>query len=206
MQRLRAGVPLLALVAASACGRPLVCPTWPDGSEIAVVRVFEHYNVVGADFDDYANTMKLPFKCKSDEAVACHEGKVCNYVQTESKDGKCRVAGVHLTLLSRITLPRWANPVTTGADAEDYALSKAMILEHEDTHFKIARKFLDERHRRLWSVPPQPSCEALSKLLHAATDEVEAAEEKEQSAFDAAEKKKTFEDYKKAHPPAWRKK
>lgn len=206
MGRLRPGVAVLALVAVSACGRPLVCPTWPDGSEIAVVRVFEHYNVVGADFDDYRRNRKLPFKCKTDEAIACHEGRFCSYYQTVIEDGACRVAGVHLTLLSRITLPRWANPVTTGADAEDYALSKAKVLEHEDTHFKIARKYLDEMHRRLWSVPPQTSCEALSKLLHAAMDDVEAAEEKEQSAFDAADKKITFEDYKKAHPPAWRKK
>ena len=192
----------------------MTCPKWPDGSDLEVVRSFEHYYVPGATFRDFFQGAKVPFECgpkdgpenpEHRDAVGCHEGQVCSYYQYVEKDGACRIVGVHLKLFSRITVPRWTTPATSGSDAEDYALLRSTVDAHEENHFKIARKFLDELHRRVWAVPPQPNCPTLTARIDEVSKEVAREQRKEQSAFDAAEYKKTFEDYRKAPRPQWTK-
>jgi predicted secreted Zn-dependent protease len=187
----------LGLAALVACGRPpLECPAQGNASDVQVIRTIEHYQVPAADLWEYHERQKLPFKCKTDEAIACHEGRFCVYDEMGMQGGSCRVVGLHITYLARITLPHWPTAPTEGDAAEEYRLLQAMILEHEETHHRIGRKYVEELRRAYWGAPPQPTCAALQKVLAAREKAVRDAHDKEQDAFDKEDYKVTFEQYK----------
>lgn len=180
-----------------ACGRPpLECPSQGNAADVQVIRTIEHYQVPAANLFEYRDRMRLPFKCKTDEAVACHEGRFCTYAATAMREGVCKVVGLHVTFLARITLPQWPSAPAEGDVAEEYQLVQAMLLEHEETHHSIGRKYVEELRQAYWGAPPQPTCAALEKLIDARREAVVDAHDKEQDAFDKADDKVTFEAYK----------
>ena len=108
----------------------------------------------------------------------------------ETAEG-CRVVEAAFRVEARVTLPRWREQASS--DNTDLRVAWKFLSEyareHEAQHVRIAEKHAPKFGDALVALPAKRTCEALDPAIDAAIDKVHAAYNREQEAFDAAEKK-----------------
>jgi predicted secreted Zn-dependent protease len=80
--------------------------------------------------------------------------------------GRCRVASAKVTVHTQIILPRWRN--RSGASKDLSMIWDALssdIKRHEERHAEIARTQARAMERKILTLPPQRTCDAMQELV-----------------------------------------
>ena len=100
--------------------------------------------------------------------------------------GGCRAAAVRATTDARVRLPSWANRYEGSAAMQAQWDSSYRSLDlHERGHVQISLDGAKEMERVLNSIPEQPTCEAVAAEGRRRAEEVLAAVNRRQAAYDA---------------------
>ncbi|WP_421858299.1 DUF922 domain-containing protein [Oricola sp.] len=104
----------------------------------------------------------------------------------------CRFSEATFRVDANVTLPRWREQTSTKDDDLRIAWKflSEYAREHEAYHVYIAEKHARKLGAALLTLRSHQTCEALDRAAEAAMKKVRAAHDREQLAFDAAEKKR----------------
>jgi predicted secreted Zn-dependent protease len=169
---------------------PLYTSTpWPDVDGLVIEKDVEYYNVTGNTLDElqaslYASGLHTP----GGDAWASTESQFnFNYTSRQTANG-CTLATVKVTLNLIYTYPRWKPSGEPTADTlYEWDRFIRELLRHEEHHGQISYETGQQFLTELRALPDAESCSALEEMLSDTVDEVSAAGNARQDAFDVSE-------------------
>jgi predicted secreted Zn-dependent protease len=105
-----------------------------------------------------------------------------------SKDGRCFVRGAHISLSTRIMLPRWSNRKRANRDMGNlWDTISADIKRHEERHAEIARTHALALEKTILSLPSAGDCAVLKAKVSKVSQLAMVAHDADQQRFDRIE-------------------
>lgn len=175
-----------------ACALLLLPPASTD-AKMTAVKTITYFSIGGTTAEDLDKELsnRGPFMkttgARHPGATKIKFGGTITYVE---KDGRCSVGDAHVTLSTRLILPRWKNRGKANkALGLIWDTLSSDIKRHEERHAEIARNHARDMERRFLALKPEANCEIVQARIAAASAQATAAHDKDQARFDKVEAK-----------------
>jgi len=158
----------------------------------SVARTYSYFAVGGSTLPELQEELSLrgpTVKSTGRRHPGATEMEFSNRISYQETNGKCRASKATVSVKARITLPRWTRP---GSAAQDTRLIwdalAGDIKRHEESHVSIATNHAREMEQAVLALPPQKSCDIVTRKAKDTILRILAKHDAAQNRFDDIER------------------